>query len=147
MPQDPERSRDPISIASPGRRFAAWVLDAAVASVILLPLNPALYGIEPDQTGPWFGLFAGSMVLLFGFLVVCDASTRGATPGKRIVGIRVSDEDNPGEAIGLRRALARRTAYLVGGVVFYIGWLMALRGPQHQALHDKVSRTLVTEAR
>lgn len=85
------------------------------------------------------------MVLLFAYLVFFDGSTRGATPGKRILGLRVADV-NGGGAIGFRRAALRRLVYLVGGIAFCAGWLWLFANPRRRTWHDVAARTVVIRA-
>jgi uncharacterized RDD family membrane protein YckC len=99
------------------------VLDGTIAALAFTPLNPAIYTDDPSGS-PFLALWAPSMLLLFLFMILFDGGPRGATPGRRIVGIRVADEGT-GEAIGYRRATIRRAAYMLGGLVV-IGWLRAL---------------------
>jgi uncharacterized RDD family membrane protein YckC len=136
----PNASLD-TSLASPSQRLSAWVLDAFIASVVLLPLNPILYGSRPNGT-LFAPLFIATILLLFVYLVLFDGGPRGATPGKRMVGIRVADADTR-EPIGFRRAAVRRIVYLLGGALLYLGWLWLLVDPQRQTWHDHAARSLV----
>ena len=74
------------------------------------------------------------------------AGLAGATPGKRIVGLRVTDESGGG-AIGYRRATVRRLVYVIGGWLLFVGWLWGLRDPQTQTWHDKAANTIVIQNR
>jgi uncharacterized RDD family membrane protein YckC len=131
-------------IANDTQRFAAWVLDSTIASLAFTPLNPAIYTENPSS-GFFLALWSAAMVLIFVFLSMFDGGPRGATPGKRIVGIRVVDEQT-GTAIGYRRGALRRAAYLGGGLVV-VGWLRVLWDQRNQAWHDRVARTLVVRTR
>ena len=130
-----------MRIAGPARRLGAWALDAAIAGVVFLPLNPALYSDELHGSR-FTALLAASFVLLFAYLVAFDGGERGATPGKRILGLRVADADTGGP-IGLRRAAVRRVVYVVGGSACYLGWLWLFANERRQSWHDKAARTVV----
>jgi uncharacterized RDD family membrane protein YckC len=132
-------------LATPVQRFAAWVLDAFIAGIVFTPLSSILWSSNPS---PWLfvALLAPAMVLLFVYLVLFDGGRRGATPGKRIVGIRVADA-RTGGPLGYRRALIRRLGYYLGGLVLYIGWLWLLFDSRRQAWHDKVAGSVVVTSR
>lgn len=122
----------------------AWGLDALVASVLLSPVLMAaiLVARSSDSVGITVVCFVVLELAVFVYLVAFDGGQRGATPGKRMLGMRVVDADGSG-SIGFRRAALRRAAYLIGGLAFYLGWLWLLVDARGQALHDKVARTLV----
>ena len=63
---------------------------------------------------------------------------RGATPGKELLGLRVTDEDG-GSPIGLGRAALRFLGYLLSAASLGIGFLMIAAGGG--GLHDRVART------
>jgi uncharacterized RDD family membrane protein YckC len=142
----PERViRGDVALATVVQRLVAWVVDACVAGLVFLPLNPGLYSQHPSPS-LWWGLLIPTLVLLIGYLALFDGGPRGATPGKRVVGIRVIDATT-GAAIGYRRGAIRRLGYLGGGVAFFLGWIWVLVDPRRQAWHDKVAATLVVRAR
>ena len=128
-------------LASPARRLGAWVIDAFVLGVLVTPLNPILYSNRPSF-GLAGALMVPSLVLAFIYLVLFDGGSRGATPGKRVLHLRVEDADGGGP-IGYRRAAIRRLVYLVGGLVIYIGWLWLLVDRRRQAWHDKAAHSIV----
>jgi uncharacterized RDD family membrane protein YckC len=87
-------------------------------------------------------LWATAMLIWFACLVAFDGGPRGATPGKRVLGIRIADEVT-GASIGYGRAAVRRLVFVVGALVFYIGWLWLLSNPERQTWHDRAARSLV----
>jgi uncharacterized RDD family membrane protein YckC len=133
-------SADPM-LASPARRFWAWVIDAAVLGVLATPIDPILYSRHPT-VGFAAALLAPALVIAFVYLVLFDGGARGATPGKRILHLRVTDELTGGP-IGYRRAALRRVVYLIGGLAIYLGWLWILIDNRSQAWHDKAAHTIV----
>jgi uncharacterized RDD family membrane protein YckC len=128
--------------ASPPRRVFAWFLDAVIAGIVFIPLNPQLYTDPSENPSLWFALGLASTILVFPYLIAFDGGPRGAPPGKRIVGIRVAD-DVEGGAIGYRRAAVRRLGYLVGGLLLFAGWWWALFDRRRQTWHDKLARSVV----
>jgi uncharacterized RDD family membrane protein YckC len=134
-------------VVSPRKRLGAWVLDALIASVVLSPIliPVALIARSAESAGTTVACVVVLDVVVFAYLVAFDGGQRGATPGNRILGMRVVDAAG-GDSIGFRRAALRRLAYAVGGLVLYLGWVWLLVDGRRQALHDKVARTLVVAA-
>ena len=67
----------------------------------------------------------------------------GTSPGKRAMKIAVVGFD--GRQIGAWRGLLRQLVLLLGGALFYIGWLAALSSPRRQAWHDDAAKSLVVK--
>src|SRR5262249_39421879 len=65
---------------------------------------------------------------------------KGATPGKRLLGLVVQGDDGT-EPIGLSRATIRVLGYLVSGLILGIGFLMIAFGGA--GLHDRMAGTRV----
>ncbi|MFB7995665.1 RDD family protein [Streptomyces sp. NPDC056002] len=118
----------PGSIARPGRRIAALVIDWALCMLIAYGLLTHGYN---QATGNW----ALAIFFLLGLLTV---GTVGFTPGKRIMGLRVVAQDGSGR-LGLGRVLVR-TALLCVAVPALI-WDRDGRG-----LHDRVARAVQVRA-
>jgi uncharacterized RDD family membrane protein YckC len=134
-----------MALASIQARLLAWLIDAVVFAIALTPLNPALYSDRPS--GRLFVyLFIPAMLVLFIALVAFDGGPRGATPGKRILRIRVSDAAAPGP-IGYRRASLRRLVYLLGGLPLYAGWIWALIDRHRRTWHDLAAHSVVLRAK
>jgi uncharacterized RDD family membrane protein YckC len=132
-------------LASPVQRALAWLLDAVIAAIVLSPLNPALYSSHPDPA-TFTALWATACLIWLGFLIAFEGGRRGATPGKRALGIRVADETTGG-SIGYGRAAVRRLVFVLGGLIFYIGWLWMLSSSRRQAWHDRAAQSVVVRAR
>jgi uncharacterized RDD family membrane protein YckC len=136
---------DDSRLAPRTHRLVAWVLDAFILGVLVIPFDPILYSHRPRQS-LFLALFVPGLLLAFLYMVLFDGGRKGATLGKRIIGIRVVDAETR-EAIGYRRATVRRVVYIVGGLVLYLGWLWMLFDPRRQAWHDKAAGTVVLKAR
>lgn len=131
-------------------RFVAVLLDAVI---VLFPLaivvgllagggfresgdGYASVGVEVGGNAVWALLAVG-----LGYYVVCEALT-GMTIGKRMVGIRVVDEN--GEHLSLTAAVVRNVLRLVDGFLFYlVGAIFALASPRGQRLGDRAAGTVV----
>ena len=125
-------------------RVVAYLLDTvpfglgAVASVWLWtgPLGrvPSLEVLS--------AISAGWMTLALGVQLVGNLT--GATPGKRLMGLRVLRRD--GTSLGFGRALARALFWGLGQTAAHAGFLVALCNRENRALHDYVAGTVVIEA-
>ncbi|QFZ76757.1 RDD family protein [Streptomyces fagopyri] len=113
----------PGSIARPGRRLGALVVDWALCMLIAYGLLTDGYG---QATGNW-------ALLVFFALGVLTVGTVGSTPGKRLFGLRIVPEG--GGRLNPLRALLR-TALLCVAVPALI-WDRDGRG-----LHDRLARTV-----
>jgi uncharacterized RDD family membrane protein YckC len=125
--------------AAPWRRFCGWVLDGFVAVFLLL-------------IGLWIGFTLSSffaitffVVSLWMYFALLESSARQGTLAKMLLRERVTDLD--GNRITFERATGRHFAmYLSAVSPFLVGFFMAFVTRRRQALHDYVSRTLVTDA-
>ncbi|TMK67627.1 MAG: RDD family protein [Actinobacteria bacterium] len=120
-------------------RLLAWLLDSLI---VFLPLNPDLYLSGLSQALA----FALGAPIALAYFIVFEGGPRGATLGKRAVGIRVVD-GSTGASIGFRRAAMRRIAFVIGGLALYVGWLWLLFNQRRQAWHDRIADTIVIPAR
>jgi uncharacterized RDD family membrane protein YckC len=146
----------------PGRNYAgfwirllAYLLDSVVcflgaaiigAPVFLLlrgPLNAASAGDTGAQMALLTGLiFVGiaSVVGTWFYFSLFECSSWQATPGKRMLGLRVTDLE--GGRISFGRASGRYWAKILSGIA-YIGFIMIAFMDKKQGLHDLAAGTLV----
>ncbi len=118
----------------------------ALVAALLFTAHVAKRGGLPDLDA----LFAGSVVLslLAALLPVSyewwTVRRWAATPGKRLLGLRIIDLDGspPSSARALARALARWLTALSGG----IGYLLCLFDGEKRTLHDRIAGTKVVRA-
>jgi uncharacterized RDD family membrane protein YckC len=158
LPSYPADAAEREAAALPGRdvtyaswlsRVGAYLLDALI---LLIPLGIVLgviFAVNPDDSsGAWAALglaYALSIVLPFVYFTVLHGNERGATYGKRAVGIRVVS-DRTGESIGYGRAFGRYAIAFLFGLFFLpivLDYLWPLWDPKNQALHDKVVGSVV----
>lgn len=118
----------PMTHSSFIRRFAAVIIDAFV---IIIPAWAASMII------PYFG---GLLVALL-YEPFFEASRVQATPGKRAMGIIVTDMR--GKRITLKAAMIRYAMKIVSSLLMFLGHFMALFTEKKQALHDLVAETQV----
>lgn len=137
--------------ASIGRRFFALLIDRIVLFLCSLLLFPVLLGFVflmppvgftvPNLFLPW-GLF---LILDWVYYASFESSARGATPGKRLLGLRVTDMD--GLRLSFRRASVRYFSKIISTFPLMLGFVMAFFTEKHQALHDLLAETVVLKAR
>ena len=127
-------------LASFGTRFAAFIIDYIILSLITFVL---------------FLFFDPTQMSLIELLVVDVAITapynwyfwtrqQGQTPGKRIMQIRVIKTN--GLPLADADALLRVLGYYVGRMLLFVGYLWAAFDANNQAWHDKMANTYVVTA-
>lgn len=135
-------------------RFVALIIDSIVSSAILfvialiagvvLGLVLAGAGASSSEQIEFYGNFVGvvlALILPWLYYASCEASSWQATPGKKALGLRVTDLD--GAPIGFARASGRFWGKLVSYLIIYIGFMMAGWTEKKQGLHDMMAGTLV----
>ncbi len=120
------------------RRAAAAVIDSLVLIIPNIAVSVALYN-RPGLT------FLVNLLVSCAYFALFHASERGATPGKMLFGVRVTDL--AGERISIARGVGRYFATWVSTIILCIGWLMAAFTQRKQALHDMIAGTLVVNAK
>jgi serine/threonine protein kinase len=133
-----------ISYASFGARLTALIVDQClILGLGLLALALVMsQNAEDTFKDAWYLLYyAFSWIYFAGF----ESSVRRGTPGKRLLGLRVTDLN--GQRIGFGRATGRYFGKLISSVILYIGFLMMLGDSRKQTLHDKMAGCLVLKQR
>lgn len=143
-----------LAFASWPRRAAALLLDGIILSaVVLTTILVAGVPLEDINTT----VLEGDTLTVILLFVVPEAiydvffiGSRGQTPGKQVLGIKVVDAVDQRTPIGYRRAFSRWlfTALLwalftVPGVLDH---LWPLRDSRRQTLHDKIGRNVVVRS-
>ncbi|MDR6989917.1 RDD family protein [Luteimonas sp. 3794] len=121
--------------ASPPALLQVWMADPQL-QVAITALTLAVSALVL----PTMAVFA---LVAFAWFSAFEGSQWQATPGKRLLGLQVVDDD--GLPPGYVRAGLRNAAGLLSWVSFNIGHLMAARAPRHQALHDRIAGTRVLQ--
>jgi uncharacterized RDD family membrane protein YckC len=149
-PLQAPQPRRMLQTAGVGIRFVALFLDAII---VFFPLGFVYGFLTATTTQPGVATsssdnssFSGKETLLFavvgfGYYIFAEAFY-GQTLGKRIVGIRVVDEE--GGHVGFGAAVIRNLLRLVDGLFFYlVGALFAYSSPRGQRLGDRAAHTVV----
>jgi len=155
-----------------GARLGAFLVDAVIAALLLVPAMAVLYsgptrtttcrvengnvtfGDEPNAlckvptTGAWVAsilLLIAAVLAAAAYFGLLEGGRTGQTVGKRALGIRVVDIDTEGE-LGVRRGVGRYFARWLSALVCGVGYLWMLWDPQKQCWHDKIVRSAVVRA-
>ncbi|WP_026181493.1 RDD family protein [Thioalkalivibrio sp. ALJ7] len=125
-----------------------WVLVTILALVIVMPLafimGASMAGSSDMHTIEAAGQGLGNLlgiIISWLYYTIFESSEWQATPGKRMLGLRVTDLD--GQRIGFGRANARYWSKILSALILMIGYLMAAFTRRKQALHDLIASTLV----
>jgi len=138
-------------------RLLARMIDGFILSiptiVLVVPLAIMLgLAARPARLFP-FGpaaLMMQGVLMLIGWAVGATyetyfVSTRGATPGKMALGLKIVRSDGSPISTGL--AFGRYLAHLLSGYLLGIGYIMAAFDAEKRALHDRICETRVVYAR
>src|SRR5437660_10741190 len=154
----------PISLAAASgqalpRRLAALVVDTLVISLLDAIVNGTFgvarvtNGAVPSITSGGFTSFTTQttvdwiwLTLLWVVYYAVLEGLFGATVGKRLAGIRVTDLE--GRRIGWQAAILRNLGRLLDALPFLylLGGILTLTSRQHQRLGDRLAGTLVLPA-
>ncbi len=133
-------------------RTLAWIIDIVITAVsgiiIVLPLGFALgasmagtsSASEISSAGEALGNITGILITWL-YFTISESSIWQATLGKKLLGLRVTDEE--GNRISFGRANGRYWAKILSGLLLCIGYIMVAFTEKKQGLHDKIACTLV----
>ena len=154
----------PISLAAAsghalGRRLAALIVDTLVISLLDAIVNGTFgvarvtNGVVPSMASGSFATFTTQttvdwvwLTLLWVAYYAVLEGHFGATVGKRLAGIRVTDLE--GRRIGWQAAILRNLGRLLDALplLYLLGGILTLTSRQHQRLGDRFAGTLVVPA-
>jgi uncharacterized RDD family membrane protein YckC len=134
-------------------RFVAWIIDAVILAIALTILDTPvelMMGVtrhigDPTSMAGMIGILALINLALQCVYHAYFLSTRGATPGKMVLGLRVIRSD--GSMLTAGQAVGRYFGYLLDGFTLMIGFIMAGFDSQKRALHDRICDTRVIYAK
>lgn len=117
--------------------LAAVIL--VVAAAVAMAAVGSGYPDESRLTGAlsYIGSFIGSWLYWASF----ESGRWQATPGKRIVGLRVTDLE--GHRITFGRASGRHFSKILSAIILGIGYILVGTSDKKQGLHDTIADTLV----
>lgn len=139
-----------LRIAGPYVRVLAYLLDFAIrvgiciAAYFVLAMVGMLVGFNVAQGLSMLLMF----FLMFFYYIVFEAGKRGASPGKRVMGLRVVDTS--GAPISWGQAFIRNMLRFADGMPFFsygFGLLSTLLTRRFQRLGDLLANTVVVYER
>ena len=126
-------------------RVLAYIIDA----IPLVAIGVLLVVISGDplvETEPTFGVTdAISLFIGIAYFVGFESSSWQATPGKRALGLIVTDSE--GRRISVARAVGRYFAKILSSLILLIGFIMIAFTDRKQGLHDLIAGTLVVKGK
>lgn len=125
-------------------RFVAYLLDtlpfaAGAAATLWVLLGPLAKAPAPELLA-----LVGAVWATLAFAYQLVGNLKGATLGKRLIGLRVVSRD--GGQPDFLRCLIRSVVWLIGTTAGSFGFLVALFNRENRALHDYASGTVVVES-
>jgi uncharacterized RDD family membrane protein YckC len=133
-------------------RFVARVIDTVILTIALLVINIPLQmmiglrGItDPTRVLALTGIVAVINLAIYCAYEVYFVSTRGGTPGKLILGLKIIRSD--GSPLTAGQAAGRFLAYFINSFTLMIGFIIAGFDDQKRALHDRICDTRVIYAK
>jgi len=102
-----------------------------------LSINPFEHPVVSAQVV----VVLADIILIWLYFAFFESSKMQGTPGKRIIGIRVTDFE--GNRIAFGKATLRHFSKILSTIVFLVGFLMIGFSRKKQGLHDKIAGCLV----
>jgi hypothetical protein len=128
-------------------RFVAYIIDTFIISTVLILLG-TIWSLQDDDSIDLAATIASSAIVLWIsfflhwlYFAIMESSESQATIGKKVLGIKVTDEF--GQRMSFGRATGRYFSKYISSLILGIGYLMAAFMDRKQALHDKIASTLV----
>ncbi|BDW11447.1 hypothetical protein PSHI8_15300 [Polynucleobacter sp. SHI8] len=129
-------------------RFVAYIIDTFILSTVLILLG-TIWSLKNDDSSVDLAttIAQSGMVLSISFFLhwfyfaIMESSESQATLGKKILGLKVTDEF--GQRMSFGRATGRYFSKFISSLILGIGYIMAAFTDRKQALHDKIASTLV----
>lgn len=153
------RQRDPSEIvrrrpknngsAGFGIRLVAYLIDVIPLTILMVIAIKFGYDyLETDGSdaaqflkGNKGLVRSSTMFLYLGYCAVFETSPMEATPGKWLMGLRVTDLE--GNRLTAAQSSTRNSAKLLGFITLGYGFICMLWSENHETLHDKMSSTVV----
>lgn len=153
--QTPENVSLEFELAGPGSRGVAVAIDTAIQSTIAGIITLILYVVTGEEQmnlmlvrNNTFYIVLGLLVtfaLQFGYFFLFEAFMKGATPGKRLVGLKVMMAD--GEPLSISAALIRnfiRIGDMLPGI-YAVGILSVVFNRRYMRVGDMAANTVVVK--
>ncbi|MEO5346369.1 MAG: RDD family protein [Magnetococcus sp. YQC-9] len=137
-------------------RVLASIVDSVLCQIVIVVIAFLLgFSIALAMQGQYtqqqmetvahiMGMLAGIGVQWLWF-TISESSSWQATPGKKLFGLKVTDEQ--GQRISFGRANGRYWSKIISVLTLFIGIIMVAFTEKKQGLHDKIAHTLVIRSR
>ncbi len=143
----PEGIRFSLNLAGPMTRFLAFMVDVVCIQATVMAVNTALgfLGVLSVDFAMGFSILA-AFVVQIGYGIALEWLWRGQTIGKKILRLRVMDEQ--GLSLQFSQVVIRNLLRVVDQLpsLYLVGGLTALMNRKSQRLGDIAARTIVTRA-
>ena len=137
-----------LTLAGPVVRFLAWVVDLATIAVLarLVGYLTAVLGLISRDLGSAVSI-ASYFIISVGYGIALEWVWRGQTLGKRLLGLRVMDEQ--GLRLTFSQVVLRNLLRVVDSLpaVYLVGGLACLISRRSQRLGDLAGGTIVVRRR
>ena len=131
-----------VTYAGFGIRLVAHIIDVMI--VAFASSFVGLIAFSADSTVDIQELSRSTgFWLMWLYFSAFESSKRQATPGKQLMGLKVTDLKR--NRIGFWKATGRHFGKIISGAILLIGFIMAAFTEKKQALHDKMAGCLVVE--
>ncbi len=128
-----------LELASRGQRFGAFLVDLVIS--IAVSTVGFMIGSAIGDLGPTLNTVFGIVLWI---IVVVMVATRGQSPGKIAIGIKIVKTD--GTSVGVGTALLREViGKIVSTIIIFLGYIWILFDSKNQGWHDKISDTIVVK--
>lgn len=151
----------PVGMSMAATRFAGfWIrtaalfIDSLILSVVIVPIflavgfGSGLFRSFDPEHGPGAGVavvFLLMEVVIFVLVLVYQVyfiTKKGGTPGKLALGLKIVNAAD-GSYLSVGKAVGRYFAYMLSGMILYIGYIIAAFDSEKRALHDHICSTRV----
>ena len=138
-----------VALASFKARALAFLIDASLIALVLLApsvwtLATAHGPAQPFELSLEFGGLA-SVAIAVGYFGLATYLGKGATIGKRLLGIRVVSLVH--DHLSLWHSIERALGYAASSLEAGFGFLQYFNHPNHQTVHDRIAETIVVVSR
>jgi uncharacterized RDD family membrane protein YckC len=137
-------------------RVGAYVIDYLVMAAVTCPIGMAVGALTAFTEGGEGGEGASASTLAMQMILnvvaviggwlyyaLLESSSWQGTVGKKLLGIRVTDEY--GNRIGFGKATGRYFAKIISSIICLVGFIMVAFTEKRQGLHDMIAGTLVLQ--
>ena len=128
-----------LELASRGQRFGAFLVDLVISIIV---------GAVGFMIGSAIGDLGQTLNSVFGIvywiIVLIMVATRGQSPGKIAIGIKIVKMD--GTPVGFGTTLLREIiGKIISAIILLLGYIWILFDGQRQGWHDKIASTYVVK--